>query len=384
MASKGYGAIALTGGGTGALDTIDGSILNDGDVAKVTDAVNNKKYEYTLVADSAAAESSPDVISPDSNAGNKRWVLVDIVAEDLVAQGTITGPNGTTINEFSTDDTMGGNSDDAVPTEKAVKTYLLTQLLTQSSGFAQRSKFSWKDGDEIYIDPGVYHHQGTTEQIVYWDSQITFQLQSGGSNTLSDDYGADGWHYIYLDDSAIITQASPLLDADCFQNLTGANEVPTWTAAKHGWYGTGVGTAETNDRCIFAVAETGNAILEFFHHGDYVHFADAFEDRAMQDLDATWVDVGLSVPGFSQRVRVVFKLWANSDANARALFYRVNGQTGANGHEIGYVDSDDGAYNYQTIDVVTDTSQIIEVKYSGVGDHQLEVSTMGWYFPIGM
>lgn len=40
---------------------------------------------------------------------------------------------GTPINEFSTDGTLGGNSDDAVPTEKAVKTYvdkILASILT--------------------------------------------------------------------------------------------------------------------------------------------------------------------------------------------------------------------------------------------------------------
>lgn len=35
---------------------------------------------------------------------------------------------GTTINEFSTDGTLAGNSDDAVPTEKAVKTYADTKI----------------------------------------------------------------------------------------------------------------------------------------------------------------------------------------------------------------------------------------------------------------
>lgn len=77
MASKGFGAIGLTGGGTGALDAIDGDLLSDGDVALVVDAVNNFFYAYTLEASSGAAEASPTVISPDTNAGTKRWVLVD-------------------------------------------------------------------------------------------------------------------------------------------------------------------------------------------------------------------------------------------------------------------------------------------------------------------
>jgi hypothetical protein len=82
MPNKGYGAIALTGGGTGALDKIDGSILNDGDAAIVFDAVNNEVYKYTLDANSGAAESSPDVIMPNSNAELKRWHLCDDQSND--------------------------------------------------------------------------------------------------------------------------------------------------------------------------------------------------------------------------------------------------------------------------------------------------------------
>lgn len=69
-----YGAIALTGGTSGALDEIDGDDLSDDDMAIVI--TSNSFYLYHLNASSGAAESSPDVISPDSNAGNKRWILV--------------------------------------------------------------------------------------------------------------------------------------------------------------------------------------------------------------------------------------------------------------------------------------------------------------------
>jgi hypothetical protein len=41
----------------------------------------------------------------------------------LSTAGQFALTNGTSINEFSTDGTLTGNSDDAVPTEKAVKTY---------------------------------------------------------------------------------------------------------------------------------------------------------------------------------------------------------------------------------------------------------------------
>jgi len=76
MAKYAYWANSLTGGGTGALDAIDGANLNDLDMAIVVTGSN--VYIYSLDADSGAAESSPNVISPDANAGNKRWILVQV------------------------------------------------------------------------------------------------------------------------------------------------------------------------------------------------------------------------------------------------------------------------------------------------------------------
>lgn len=82
MANKIYAATALTGGGTGALDKINGQILADGDGAIVIDASNNILYVYTLNASGSDAESSPAIIVPDSNAGSapnqKQWDLVAV------------------------------------------------------------------------------------------------------------------------------------------------------------------------------------------------------------------------------------------------------------------------------------------------------------------
>ncbi len=67
------GAISLIGGADGALDKIDGTDLADLDAAVVVTAT--KVYIYSLDATSGAAEGSPDVIKPDTNAGTKRWIL---------------------------------------------------------------------------------------------------------------------------------------------------------------------------------------------------------------------------------------------------------------------------------------------------------------------
>lgn len=53
-------------------------------------------------------------------------------ANTLDVEGTLILLNGTSVNEFSTDGTLAGNSDDAIPTEQAVKTYVDGEVVTLS------------------------------------------------------------------------------------------------------------------------------------------------------------------------------------------------------------------------------------------------------------
>lgn len=100
----GYPYIALTGGADGALDSLDGSLVKNGDFAIVVVPTSNLAYIYTLDEDSAAAESSPDVISPDANAGDKRWVLTRVAdASTIDFTSTATGAVTRTIQSKARD-----------------------------------------------------------------------------------------------------------------------------------------------------------------------------------------------------------------------------------------------------------------------------------------
>ena len=52
----------------------------------------------------------------------------------LHVNGNVALQNGAAVSEFSTDGTLSGNSDSAVPTEKAVKTYVDAQVSTSTPG----------------------------------------------------------------------------------------------------------------------------------------------------------------------------------------------------------------------------------------------------------
>ena len=141
-----------TGGTSAALDSVDGAGLKENYIAFVY--YQERLLLYRLDEDSGAAENSPLVVEPDTNAGNKRWILQGLVGalrdfdgdtyvnceqsvdEDKVRIGTagtqrgqfdsdgLTLAAGASVNEFSTDTNLAGNSDDAVPTEKVVKTFV--------------------------------------------------------------------------------------------------------------------------------------------------------------------------------------------------------------------------------------------------------------------
>ena len=86
----------LTGGADYALDAIDGADLADLHSAFAVTAT--KLYPYVLDADDAGAESSPDKISPDSNAGDKRWELLGLTIKDLTLRSVVNA--GADVDKF--------------------------------------------------------------------------------------------------------------------------------------------------------------------------------------------------------------------------------------------------------------------------------------------
>lgn len=117
MANKVYlSKTTLTGGSATALDSIDGNTLVDGDMAHMF--LGGTLYVYRLNASSSAAEDSPFVITPDANAGTKRWELYQ---PGLVGEGKVwflaTAPagwlfaDGKTIGDAASGGTARANAD---------------------------------------------------------------------------------------------------------------------------------------------------------------------------------------------------------------------------------------------------------------------------------
>lgn len=228
-------------------------------------------------------------------------------------------------------------------------------------GQIQRSKFSYVDADTITIGPGVYHHSGTVDQIVYWHSTLTFDSNDTGTQ----------WYYLYIDDSAVVTLGAALLTAAEFTNSTTA---PTWSDAKHGWY-------NGNDRCIFAYHVTSNNIDIFYHDGgSYIQYGVSIEDSsiiALEDIGKTIIERTLTIPTFSTKANILAVLIVYT---SEEVFCgpAVPASILAHSH-----DSD----NYENIitEMITSSSQKIYFYATDLtGNYLYNLRTNGWYFPTGM
>ena len=125
-----YLCLNLIGGGLGALDKLDGSVLNDKDGAIVI--TESGTYTYFLDNDSGAAENSPFVISPNNNAGNKRWILKSSDVKETVTVGSPTlSLLGVTKLDSSGGAITGTLADGAVI--GGIKTIIMTDATTSST-----------------------------------------------------------------------------------------------------------------------------------------------------------------------------------------------------------------------------------------------------------
>lgn len=253
---------------------------------------------------------------------------------------------------------------EAVADKSKYITYLdlYTHILGMSD--SHRSQFVYKDADEIYLGAARYYHNGTVAQLLYWDSQLTYAFSN---------LAAGDWCFLYIDDSAVVTADTNLLTATEFTDSTTA---PSWSATKHGFY-------NGEDRCIFAVYSASDSvpIREFVHSGNFVAFASDIQD-VNEGISTSWESHTLSIPDFCTQAQVTFEYKRDGGTSSK-INYRPNGTSGT-GLLVSSVRSD-SYISLNTVDVVTDSSQIIQLADdTAATGNTMKVYTGGWYFPVGM
>jgi hypothetical protein len=243
--------------------------------------------------------------------------------------------------------------------------------------------FTWTGaGATLTVGPACYKTLGCEYPFVFWNADLVFTPESGGSNSGSSDFGADGWHYIYIDDSAVDTLNSPELTAAQLLNSTTA---PTWSDAKHGWY-------NGNDRCIFACYESGGIFVHFqMPTENYVAWDAPFEAKALGNVaNTTWAtQVTFRAPAFSSAVMASWHAVPDGGLvrGTSEHRWRQGGSSGtgykifSNVYTTGDVDTD---MNSNTIKHIIDSSSQIDIKVLAVdANNKIQCEQLGYYIPQG-
>lgn len=168
----------LTGGVNSTyLDYADGNSLSEGD--RAYGIVSDTFYLYRLNATSGAAESSPNVIAPDTNAGTKRWIL--ITAYSLTSVTTsVTAADNTATTAIAT--TAFAKSQDAVLKREPDQSVNMTAAASGSSGITVA------DNDNIDF--------GTGNFTLVWKGSLPDWTPGGGRQLLQKGSSPGFIHYI--------------------------------------------------------------------------------------------------------------------------------------------------------------------------------------------
>ena len=259
--SKFYGATSLIGGGSGALDAIDGAALVDGDGVVVI--IDGLSYFYHLDATSGAGESSPRIISPDANAGTKRWLLVGGVFDDLNCYGGLPGSiGGFEAGMFRVTNSGGEFSNSVITGHNAFNGNTQLWYLGNTSGGNNDIAFINRQNAAMH-----FYTNNTSRMTIDADGKVTFtQAVSGVAPTAGEHFTTR--NYVDMILSAFKTfflsgTASGIGSLDlAYPHETGEAEDTIVTASL------GVGDAQLVRGFITEAGEPGSTTI----HAGVMHF----------------------------------------------------------------------------------------------------------------
>jgi len=349
-------------GGTEQFTIQDGSIAptttNDIDIG--TNALKIKKVHTEQIGGQpfpgfVVRPKFTYVESLDYDGGTVLFVVGDVVTGAGAATGTVVALS---VGATAVTGTLYINTRNATA-------YVNDEAITGTGGGAAVANQA-SSKNAIVISPFVYYHCGTTEQLLYSDSNLAYEFTSL----------ADGdWSYLYFDDSDIVTAATNLITAGYL--VDAITEPGDYSVTKHGRY-------NGNDLCFFAVlATTSNAMVEFWHDGgERIFYADYILDINDQDVDLAFEDISsaLTVPSFARRVNITV-VSGSGDTNGN-MRWRINGSSATNGTHLMFVENA-LLSPFQVLDVMVDSNLLFEWSYPD-STNVFDCYTNGWYFPNGM
>jgi hypothetical protein len=364
-----YCCTGLTGGGTGDLDSLVAANLVDKDMAFAIDQTT--VYVYALDDDSGAAESSPDVIKPDDETGNKRWILQSMrvnditvsddiilvtddvnVGGDLAVTGAITGGTIDGIIGSVTPAAITGTTIDATTDFTVGSTVITDGVITDTTGLTITTP------DTIFSNGDVYIRNATDDAALLTvgtdgvqNGQIAVMGQNTGSSVggelslyVADDYDGTTVRFRFLVNQDDLT-IGPSNDSDSLK-YTGSNDL--WNFTGTGADVAGALTAGTVDADTdFTVG--GTVITDGKITDDGAYEIEAATSIAL-DSAAVNIEDGVLNIGVDDSVRGIMRLYGPAAGAAGSLYMYTAGDDDAGANYFALYAGNNGIFYLGTDD----------------------------------
>ena len=219
-------------------------------------------------------------------------------------------------------------------------------------GYKRGFTLSYIAAGIVALTRGMWHHAGTTDQMVYSSGTIAYTAAG---------LSGDQLQYLYLDDSAIASAGTAVITGT---QLTNSVTPPSFSNTKFGWY-------NGNDRCIGAFVVLSGSILRFkiFSNDYYAYYtAPVLYTAANSPTSDTSLDFAEYVPIFSTGCRISIQHATSGD---QISFKPATGWAAKT--QITVSDTSE----YQDAEVQLDTDQT--VLWSTDTDSQTIVSISGYH-----
>lgn len=198
----------------------DGTLAGDSDTAVPTEKAVKTYVDNAIstLSSNSISDGDSSVVVADSTAGSSVTVTIDSAVVTTYTPGGVTLTSGATINEFSTDGTLSGDSNTAVPTEQAVKTYIDNKIISTGvlNVYTVSSDSTAFNGDAVIVDTTAGDVTITLD--TYPDSKIIVKKVTPDSNAV------------------IITVTGGTVDGLPSQSITGHNESYTFVSDGLNYY----------------------------------------------------------------------------------------------------------------------------------------------------
>lgn len=279
-------------------------------------------------SDSATLDTAGLTASRTFTLPNTQTTQALVGLTDLAATGVAAASGAKTVGVYDTAGNYAGSNVESVLAEIATNVDAIPLSLGYKRGFG----LVFLNTSVLSLTQGMWHHSGTTAQMVYSAGALSFSLAGLSGTQLQ---------YIYLDDSAIVSAGSAVIEAG---QLTNATDAPTWSNTKCGWY-------YGQDRCIGAVYVDGGVIIEFRVFSDTFYAlktAEVLYSEASAPTSATELDLSAIVPAYCTRASVAVQ---HATADDQVSFLPASGWAAKGQVAV----SDTGEYT--DVDICLDTDQ---------------------------